>query len=1208
MLQIRRLFACLIVLITLFFWGNSFAQVCSIAQVPANLRTELVAYYPFCANANDISGNGNVLQSFGVTPTTDRFGNPDAAYSFSNTQTNVTSYLKAVNPTPFAVSSYTISAWFNTSQFYPNIGGVTYNYQSIVTFSPQWYNYGPAYSLQLQHPNNSILEGSHWTPANLGQGVTTPSGTISVGQWYHVVLTYNGLSLKLYLNGALVNTAAASISYANQIQFLIGGAGDGPSPGGIYGGFNGKIDDVGFWRRELSQCEIAQLHGQISTTFPVYSSFPFNPLSDTTRVCGVSATLQAGAGFTNYSWNTGATTASISPTSSGYYRVTVSNGLGCTAQDSTYLSLVNSTILTNDTTICRSAPLTLSIDTLHPTRTPCSVTGLPSNLINGLIGYWPFCGSYFDLSSSANHGQPNGTTFTTDRFGYPNSAINFDDASDVFCTTTQYNSPAQFSYSVWFKSTSIQNGGIVIFDDGRCVHNFNWDRSLESSASSVSFRTFPGSSIYNTVTANLRDGNWHHCVVTFGVQGSVIYIDGQIRGVNPSQTIAQNFLGWWRLGGLNNNYSALIGAYDDFALWNRVLTASEVSQLYVQGQTITWSTGATTPQIVVTPNQSTTYSVTVSSAGTVCTDDVRINLTTIDTSLVVLDPTAVCAAAGQVRLQAGLAGGYQWLRNGVVITGATSRFYTATQSGQYRVALVNAQGCRDTSRLVSISLLPQPIAGFSITPSIQCLSGNQFSFINTTVASTVTLTYQWSFGNGITSTLQNPTYSYPSSGTFSVTLVAINEAGCRDTVSQSVSVQPGPVVNFSINNAAQCLLQNRFVFTNLTSVPSGSLTYLWSFGNGVTTTQTSPTYTFGSVGTYTVKLVSQSTSGCSDSISQTVVIHPMPVGALLTPYTSLLCEGSNVQLTAAGGATYQWFLSGAVIADVNSATYLASQPGTYTVNLVSVNGCSAPATGSVTLQLVRRPSVDFSYDKFCVDYPISFTNQSTVNGTHPVTHSWSFGAGQGTSTQFSPVYTYVAAGTYAVSLLVTPVDCPALATTRTRSIPIVSPPANQRYPIINAIQNRDFSLTARSFVGASYLWAPATGLSNAFIINPLYNYNAPVEYVISISMSSGCIVKDTQQVRVFKEKDIYVPQAFSPNRDGNNDKLVPRLVGIQTLLYFKVYNRWGQLVYSTTTINEGWDGTFKGVKQPLEGYVWVAEAIDIDSIRIKRTGTCLLIF
>ena len=237
---------------------NELAKLNSVTfPVPTN---GLVAWYPFNGDVNDESGNNNVLQSFGITSTTDRFGNLNAAYSFSNTQTNVTHYLKAVNRAPFATANYSISAWFNTSQFYPSTGGVTYNYQAIVFHSPQWYTLGPAYGLSLKHTNNSILEGNQWTTITTGQPLFSQDGSISTNQWYHAALTYDGTTMKMYLNGQLVGSKAAILDYTNQVQFLIGGAGDGPSPGGIYGGFNGKLDDIGFWNRALTATEILKIY------------------------------------------------------------------------------------------------------------------------------------------------------------------------------------------------------------------------------------------------------------------------------------------------------------------------------------------------------------------------------------------------------------------------------------------------------------------------------------------------------------------------------------------------------------------------------------------------------------------------------------------------------------------------------------------------------------------------------------------------------------------------------------------------------------------------------------------------------------------------------------------------------------------------------------------------------------------------------------
>lgn len=1109
----------------------------------------------------------------------------------------------------------------------------------------------------------------------------------------------------------------------------------------------------------------------------------FNPFSDTTRTCGISAILDAGAGLTSYSWNTGANTQAISPSLSGFYKVIVSNANGCIVEDSTFLSLVRANIINNDTTICKGSMVTLRIDSTYSGITSCQSIYLPPNLQSGLVAYYPFCENANDESGNVNNGTVHGATLVADRFGMDRRAYHFNGNGQYISAAVSNLPNSARTTSLWLKTPIPSYSGMLLAygGNGACgtsyflATNHRGTGKLMVSghcqANETSIAFFPPAS------------EWVHLVTTSSSTGTKIYINGLLVTTSDKQfsTVGSSlFLGSSITFDGSSVYIDGSGGYwlgdmDDVMIYNRELSNYEIQQLFSSQQAVSWSTGANTNQIFVTPFQSTTYFASITNGISNCTDSVRITVSELDTAVVVLDPEQVCTNGGQVRMQAGLASGYQWLRNGVALVGATSRLYTATQTGAYRVALVNSAGCRDTSRTISVSLYPQPISGFNITPNTQCFEGNQFSFTNTTTLGFGTINYLWNFGNGITSTQTNPFYSYPATGTYIVKLVAttgtgckdstirtitvnpsptatfsvntasqcvsgnqfsftnnssittgtltyawtfgdgnvsananpshsyinagtytvklvvtsalgckdsttrsinvyakptvdfsvnsltqcVNENsfvfsnnttitsgtityvwrfgdgntatsanathsyltagtyivkliavtnnGCSDSTTQAVTVNPKPTVDFSIDNAAQCLSANQFVFNNLSAIASGILTHAWNFGNGATSIQTSPTYTYGASGVYFVKLLTTSAAGCRDSITRSITVHAMPTGALNTPVTNLLCEGGTVSLSASGGTSYQWFINGGAIVGATSATYAANLPGTYSVNVVSSNGCVSAATGTITLQLVRKPTVNFIYDKYCAGFPTQFTDQSNTTNSNVVTYSWIFGQGQGSSTQQNPVYTFPTASTYSVSLTVTPVACPALATSITKPVSTVAPPANQRYTSLNAVENRDLQLEARVFGGATYSWAPSSGLSSSTISNPIFNYNAQGDYVISITTGIGCVIKDTQLVRIFKAKEIYVPKGFSPNNDGNNDKISPRLVGVRALNYFKVFNRWGQMIFMSTSINEGWDGTYKGVKQPIESYVWTAEGVDIDNNIIKRTGTFLLL-
>jgi gliding motility-associated-like protein len=399
---------------------------------------------------------------------------------------------------------------------------------------------------------------------------------------------------------------------------------------------------------------------------------------------------------------------------------------------------------------------------------------------------------------------------------------------------------------------------------------------------------------------------------------------------------------------------------------------------------------------------------------------------------------------------------------------------------------------------------------------------------------------------------------------------------------------------------------NSFTFTNTSSISSGILTYLWNFGDGGSATTLNVSHSYAVAGNYQVKLIVTSNNGCVDSIIKPITVYPQPTGSISIPSSTIICQGSSVTLTVSGGNTYQWLFSGVIIPGATGASYNATQPGQYTVQIISSNNCQSISTNTITLSLVQKPTADFSFNSYCVGFPVQYNNTSTTSLSGVVTHTWNFGDGS-TSTLINPSHVYTATGAYTATLVVTPVACPSLSASVSKPITIVAPPANQRYTTLNAVIGRNLQLQARTINGASYLWQPTTGLSSNIIRNPIFNNNREQEYKINITTVEGCIVVDTLLVRIFKEKEIYVPKGFTPNGDGSNDLLIPKLVGIEQLIYFKVFDRWGQLMYQTTRAGEGWDGKFKGVKQPMESYTWIAEGRDIDGQIIKRTGATILL-
>ena len=218
---------------------------------------------------------------------------------------------------------------------------------------------------------------------------------------------------------------------------------------------------------------------------------------------------------------------------------------------------------------------------------------------------------------------------------------------------------------------------------------------------------------------------------------------------------------------------------------------------------------------------------------------------------------------------------YQWsFGDNTASSNVVNPNHSYTSSGTFIVKLVVTSniGCKD-SMSVNVTVLPKPAASFLINNYSQCVNSNSYILTNTSSISSGTITYAWNFGDLGTSSSTNPTHVYSSSGTYTIKLVVTSNNGCKDSISQIVTVYPKPSPSFTINNSSQCHGGNNFSFINTSIIQSGTMTYKWDFGDNTTSTNVNPSHTFLSVGNYQVKLVVTSNSGCMDSVSHSVSVN-----------------------------------------------------------------------------------------------------------------------------------------------------------------------------------------------------------------------------------------------------------------------------------------------------------------------------------------------
>jgi gliding motility-associated-like protein len=377
---------------------------------------------------------------------------------------------------------------------------------------------------------------------------------------------------------------------------------------------------------------------------------------------------------------------------------------------------------------------------------------------------------------------------------------------------------------------------------------------------------------------------------------------------------------------------------------------------------------------------------------------------------------------------------------------------------------------------------------------------------------------------------------------------------------------------------------------------TGGSTYEWYRNGDPIEGETGATITVAQPGRYTVIIRN---GNCSAPASNSAVIArgTTPVGKI-SPATGAICEGGSKVLTVTGGTSYEWKKNGVTIGGQTGATLTATEPGTYTATIFN-GSCQGPASNSAVITLQQPPQGTISP----LTSNICEGGAQVLTATGGTSYQWLFN-GDTLQDETNATLSASQAGTYAVVVSNGVCSAPAANT----AVVTLQTAQNDRYPDVTVTPGQPAPLSAKQVEG-TYEWTPPTGLDNPSSPTPNVTISTEQEYIIHIKPAEGCPVTDTLLVRIKPPevtKLVFVPTAFTPNGNNVNDRLRP-LGSINTIEYFRVYNRWGNLVFQTNVIGEGWDGLYKGVLQPADTYMWVLAGKTNDGQAVKLSGKTLLI-
>lgn len=517
--------------------------------------------------------------------------------------------------------------------------------------------------------------------------------------------------------------------------------------------------------------------------------------------------------------------------------------------------------------------------------------------------------------------------------------------------------------------------------------------------------------------------------------------------------------------------------------------------------------------------------------------------------------------------------------------------YTYYLPGNFvpRVVLKDSLGCAvplysdDTIRLYSTSV------NFKAADAIIC-NGETVQFMDSSFSGSPVLSRRWDFGDGSFSSDVNPAHQYAAAGAYTVKLVVTTRYGCQDSMVRNnyIHVYRKPEISISGNDTAYCGEASIGFTGNQLNNDNGIIAWKWSFDNGNSSLlQDPPVQQFTAPGLHTVLLTGSYNEGCADTASTSFTIRPLP--AITVPNDTMICAAVPLQLAVAGNYTYTW-QSVAALSCYNCANPIVNTDNDVYVSVTAQSNEGCEKADSIFIRVKKA---------FTLNIPASVSicegKNIQLQSSGAEKYSWFPSEGLSNSSISNPVASPASTTTYTV-VATDSLGC----FTDSASIMV----SVYQQPYVNI--GNDITLTSANPVTlapvysgdiSTYRWSPSADLSCTDCPNPVASPKKNTTYKVEVSNAGGC--KATDEINLFVKCDnssVAIPTAFSPNNDGRNDKFAPLGSGNVTVSSFKIFNRYGQLIFINGNFkiddkSGGWDGRYKGQDQPAGNYVYTVEFV-----------------
>ena len=407
-----------------------------------------------------------------------------------------------------------------------------------------------------------------------------------------------------------------------------------------------------------------------------------------------------------------------------------------------------------------------------------------------------------------------------------------------------------------------------------------------------------------------------------------------------------------------------------------------------------------------------------------------------------------------------------------------------------------------------------------------------------------------------------------------------------------------------------------------------AVSYIWIFGDGtppLATTSYAENHTYANVGTYQVMLIAIDSNSCNvaDTVYRDIVVKNNPAAvdfdfAKLPPCTSLNFLFTNLSTAPPAvpftDTSFQWSFgdgSAPITGGTGQVTHSFPSSGSYdvTLSLVDTNYCNYPLDTTQILNVAQNVQAQFVTPATGCAPDSAIFNNTTIGGEY---YYWNFGDGSPIdSVDINPIHYYPNPGTYTITLVAVDSNTCNIIDSTSFTITLLSKPtADFTYQPTPSQSNTPTVFTPTTSPVVKYLWEFGDGTSETKTepdtVVHLYIRSDTFNVCLIVTNVEGCTDTVCHPVQAIIHPLLDVPNAFTPGRFGQN--AVIKVVGFGiTNMTWRIYNRWGQLVFQSDNPYDGWDGTYRGVVQPMDVYAYTLEAEFSDGTHATKKGDITLI-